>query len=155
MPTHDVAMSSLYEDVGGIDGLRELSTDFYQRVLTDDVLADMFADFTPTHVDHVAVWLAEVFGGPEEFTTRLGGHQALLRSHLGLHIEDQHRERWLGLMSDAVDSVYAGNPGLAASLMDYFRWGSAIAQDVSQSPPGTDIGTPQPTPRWTRQGLVE
>ena len=59
-------MSSLYDDVGGIDGLRKLSMNFYDRVLADDVLAPMFAHFTPTHVDHVAVWLGEVFGGRGE-----------------------------------------------------------------------------------------
>lgn len=148
-------MSSLYDDVGGIDGLRKLSMDFYDRVLADEVLAPMFAHFTATHVDHVAVWLAEVFGGPEEFTHQLGGHQALLRSHLGLGIHDEHRERWLQLMSDAIDSVIPGRPDLAKPLMDYFRWGTAIAQDVSQSPPGTDLGTPGPTPRWNHDGLVE
>jgi hemoglobin len=148
-------MTSLYEDVGGIDGLRALSNDFYERVLVDDVLAEMFAHFTPTHVDRVAVWLAEVFGGPEEFTKQLGGHQALLRSHLGLGISDEHRERWLRLMSDSIDSTLPGRPELAATLMDYFRWGTAIAQDLSGQPPGTDLGTPQPTPRWTHEGLAE
>lgn len=148
-------MASLYDDVGGIDGLRKLSTDFYDRVLADEVLAPVFAHFTPTHVDHVAIWLAEVFGGPEEFTTRLGGHQALLRSHLGLAIRDEHRERWLQLMSASIDSVLPGNPDLAASLMDYFRWGTAIAQDVSRSPVGTDLGAAGPTPRWNHDGLVE
>jgi hemoglobin len=148
-------MSSLYDDVGGVDGLRKLSMNFYDRVLADDVLAPMFAHFTPTHVDHVAVWLAEVFGGPEEFTEQLGGHQALLRAHLGLGIHDEHRERWLRLMSDAIDATSPGQPELAATLMDYFRWGTAIAQDLSQSPPGTDLGTPGPTPRWNRDGLVE
>lgn len=149
------SMTSLYEDVGGIDGLRKLSNDFYDRVLADEFLAPMFAHFTPTHVDHVAVWLAEVFGGPEDFSARLGGHQALLRHHLGVGIDDAHRERWLQLMSGAVDSVFPGDRELARALMDYFRWGAAIAQDVSQSPPGTDLGTPGPTPRWTRNGLVE
>ena len=148
-------MTSLYDDVGGIDGLRKLSNDFYDRVLADEVLAPMFAHFTLTHVDHVAIWLAEIFGGPEEFTTRLGGHQALLRSHLGLDIHDEHRERWLQLMSDAIDATWPGKPELAATLMDYFRWGTTIAQDVSHSPAGTDLGAPGPTPRWTRDGLVE
>lgn len=148
-------MNSLYDDVGGVDGLRTLSNDFYRRVLADDVLAEMFADFTPTHVDRVAVWLAEVFGGPEEFTARLGGHHSLLSSHLGLHIEDAHRERWLALMSDAIGSVFPGRTELAVTLMEYFRWGTAIAQDVSQSPPGTDLGAPGPTPRWGHDGLVE
>ena len=148
------AMSTLYDDVGGIDGLRKLSMDFYDRVLADEVLAPMFAHFTPTHVDHVAVWLAEVFGGPAEFTSQLGGHQALLRSHLGLGIRDEHRERWLQLMSDAIDSTLPDKPDLATSLMDYFRWGTAIAQDMSHSPAGTDLGTPGPTPRWNHDGLV-
>jgi hemoglobin len=148
-------MSSLYDDVGGLDGLRKLSNDFYDRVLADEVLAPVFAHFTPTHVDHVAVWLAEVFGGPAEFTVRLGGHQALLRSHLGLEIRDEQRERWLALMSDAIDSVLPGRPEVATPLMEYFRWGTAIAQDVSQSAPGTDLGTPGPTPRWNRDGPLD
>lgn len=71
--------SSLYDDVGGVDGLRLLPAAFYQRVLADELLAPVFADFTPAHLDHVAVWLAEVLGGPGDFTARLGGHQALLR----------------------------------------------------------------------------
>lgn len=150
-----MTMDSLYDDVGGIDGLRRLCTDFYDRVLADDVLAAMFDHFTRTHLDHVAIWLAEVFGGPDDFTTRLGGHQALLRSHLGLEIHDEHRERWLELMSDTIDAVLPGRPDLAASLMDYFRWGAAIAQDVSVSPVGTDLGEPGPTPRWNHDGLVE
>lgn len=148
-------MNSLYDDVNGLDGLRKLSNDFYDRVLADDVLAKVFAHFTPTHVDHVAVWLAEVFGGPQEYSEQLGGHQALLRSHLGLAINDEQRERWLQLMSDAIASVLPGEPELAATLMDYFRWGTSIAQDVSHSPVGTDLGTPGPTPRWNHNGLVE
>lgn len=147
-------MGSLYDDVGGVDGLRTLSADFYDRVLADELLAPVFVHFTRTHVDHVAVWLAEVFGGPEDYTARLGGHQALLRSHLGLAIRDEHRERWLQLMSEAIDSVLPGRPELATTLMDYFRWGTQIAQDVSQSPSGTDLGDPGPTPRWSHDGLT-
>jgi hemoglobin len=146
--------SSLYDDAGGLDGLQRLSHAFYERVLADELLAPVFAHFTPTHVEHVAVWLAEVFGGPAEFTEHLGGHHALLRSHLGLEIRDEHRQRWLQLMADAISEVFPGRPELAAALMSYFEWGTAIAQDVSQDPVGTDLGKPGPTPRWGYQGLV-
>ena len=146
--------STLYDEVGGLDGLRRLSAAFYDRVLADEVLAPVFAHFTPTHLDHVAVWLAEVFGGPEDFSAHLGGHQALLHSHLGLGIRDEHRQRWLELMADAISEVHPGQPGLAKTLMDYFDWGTAIAQDVSQNPVGTDLGNPGPTPRWGYHGLV-
>lgn len=147
-------MTTLYDDVGGLDALRRLSNAFYDRVLADELLAPVFVDFTPTHVERVAVWLGEVFGGPAEFTARLGGHQALLRSHLGLEIRDEHRSRWLELMSEAIDEVLPGRAELHETLMGYFDWGTAIAQDVSQSPVGTDLGEPGATPRWSRDGLV-
>jgi hemoglobin len=147
-------MSTLYEDVGGTEGLRRLSSSFYQRVLADPLLAPVFADFTPTHVERVAIWLAEVFGGPEEYTTRLGGHHALLASHLGLGIRDEHRKRWLELMAEAIDETLPGRPERRDSLMAYFDWGTAIAQDVSQDPVGTDLGKPGTTPRWGHDGLI-
>ncbi|ONH58154.1 globin [Frankia sp. CcI49] len=146
--------SSLYDDVGGLEGLRRLSEAFYDRVLADEVLAPVFAHFTPTHLDHVAIWLGEVFGGPADFSARLGGHQALLRSHLGLGIRDEHRQRWLELMADAIGEVLPARPELATTLMEYFEWGTAIAQEVSQDPVGTDLGDPGATPRWGYQGLV-
>jgi hemoglobin len=37
--------------------------------------------------------------------------------------------------------------------MSYFEWGTAIAQEVSQDPVGSDLGDPGPTPRWGREGL--
>lgn len=146
--------ASLYDDVGGTDGLRRLSAAFYKAVLADELLAPVFAQFTEEHADHVAVWLAEVFGGPADYTAQLGGHQALLRSHLGIGIREEHRQRWLQLMATAIDEVFPGKPELAASLMSYFDWGTTIAKDVSQEPAGTDLGEPGPTPRWGYEGLL-
>jgi len=145
---------SLYDEIGGLPALRRLSSAFYERVLADELLAPVFADFELRHVERVAIWLAEVLGGPADFTAQLGGHQSLLRSHLGLAIRDEHRARWLELMGAAIDDVLPGRDDLRASLMAYFEWGTAIAQEVSQEPPGTDLGDPGPTPRWGRDGLV-
>jgi len=135
-------------------GLRRLSESFYERVLADELLAPVFARFTPTHVEYVAVWLAEVFGGPPDYTARLGGHQTLLASHLGLGIRDEHRQRWLELMDQAIGEVLPGQSRLRDALMAYFDWGTAIAQDVSRDPAGTDLGHPGPTPRWGYDGLI-
>jgi hemoglobin len=127
-----IVTSSLYDDAGGTDGLRRLSNAFYQRVLADELLAPVFVNFTTAHV----------------------GHHALLGAHLGLKIRDEHRQRWLRLMADAISEVLPGRPELATALMGYFEWGTAIAKDVSQDPAGTDLGKPGPTPRWGYQGLV-
>jgi hemoglobin len=149
-----VVSDALITDVGGFAGLQALSVAFYRRVLADELLAPVFEHFTEQHTEHVAVWLAEVFGGPADYTAHEGGHQALLRAHLGLHIQDEHRVRWLALMRSAIEEVLPGRPETAAALMAYFTWGTAIAQDVSRQPEGADLGDPGPTPRWTYQGLV-
>ncbi|WP_419706882.1 group II truncated hemoglobin [Promicromonospora sp. NFX87] len=148
------AEPTLYDALGGMPALRRLSDVFYERVLADELLAPVFANFNQRHVEHVAVWLAEVFGGPEQFTASLGGHRSLLHSHLGLGIRDEHRRRWLDLMSAAVGEALPDSPDLHASVMSYFEWGTAIAQEVSQDPVGTDLGEPGPTPRWGHQGLA-
>ena len=137
-----------------MEALRRLSGSFYRRVLADPLLAPVFASFTPAHADHVAVWLGEVLGGPEEYTARLGGHHALLASHLGLGIREEHRQRWLDLMAQAISEVLPGQPRLHDALMAYFDWGTAIAQDVSRDPAGTSLGKPGPTPRWGYDGLI-
>ena len=147
-------MQTLYDTLGGLPTLRRLSENFYDRVLADPILAPVFANFSREHVDHVAIWLAEVFGGPAEFSATLGGHQALLQSHLGLSIREEHRQRWLELMSAAVSEVLADRPDVHTTLMAYFDWGTAIARDVSQMPAGADLGAPGPVPRWDADGLV-
>ena len=56
-------------------------------------------------------------------------------------------------MDEAIDEVLPRRTALRQSLMDYFEWGTAIAQNVSQDPVGTDLGDPGPTPRWGWHGL--
>ncbi|WP_405582817.1 group II truncated hemoglobin [Streptomyces sp. NBC_01190] len=144
---------TLYEAVGGIEALRRLSATFYDAVLVDPLLAPVFANFTRTHVEHVAVWLAEVFGGPADFTAAHGGHQGLLNAHLGLSITERQRTRWMELMTEAVSRELPADQALRREVLDYFAWGTKIARAVSADPVGTDLGTPGPTPRWGWNGL--
>ncbi|NUK03631.1 globin [Streptomyces lunaelactis] len=144
---------TLYEAVGGTDALRRLSNTFYDAVLADPLLAPVFAGFTPTHIEHVAVWLAEIFDGPARFTEELGGHQALLRAHLGLGITEDQRLRWMELMADAVAKELPDDELLRRRVVEYFDWGTKIARAVSADPPGTDLGDPGPTPRWGWDGV--
>lgn len=147
--------ASLYHDLGELPGLRRLSAAFFTRVVDDEVLAPMFRHFSPAHVEHFAIWLAEVFGGPADFTAHHGGHQGLLRSHLGHRISDAHRARFLRLMDDTVAEVLPGRPATASAVLAYFEWGSAIAQELSQQPIGAHLGDPGDVPRWGYAGLVE
>ncbi|WP_020524530.1 group II truncated hemoglobin [Catelliglobosispora koreensis] len=145
---------SLYDAIGGMPVLRKLASAFYTQVLQDPLLAPVFANFTAEHTDHVAVWLAEVFGGPAEFTAHVGGHQHLLHSHLGLGITEEHRQRWLELMAVAVEQELPENELLRQRVLEYFDWGTKIAVEVSALPVGTDLGEPGSSPRWGWSGLV-
>ncbi len=145
---------TLITAIGGTDVLRRLSNTFYEAVLADPLLAPVFAHFSRTHVEHVAVWLAEVFGGPIRYTDELGGHQALLRSHLGLTITEEQRLRWMELMTAAVEQELPDDALLRRRVIEYFDWGTTIARDVSAGPVDEDLGEPGPTPRWGWNGLV-
>jgi hemoglobin len=142
---------SFYDAVGGEAALRRLVDAFYDQVLVDPLLAPVFAHFTPTHIDHVVVWLSEVFGGPAGYTERLGGHQSLLTSHLDLRITEEQRARWAEVMILTAAKELPQDELLQRRFAEYIEWGTRIAASVSR--PGTELGDPGPVPRWGWSGL--
>jgi hemoglobin len=142
---------SFYDALGGADALRRLINTFYDQVLQDPLLAPVFVHFTPTHIDHVVVWLSEVFGGPADYTAALGGHQALLSHHVDLAITEEQRARWVELIVATAAKELPADALLQRRFAEYVEWGTRIARSVSQ--PGTELGDPGPTPRWGWDGL--
>jgi hypothetical protein len=59
---------------GGMPALERLFDTFYARVPNDPILAPLFAKMSPDHVKHVAVFVAEVLGGPKTYSQKYGGH---------------------------------------------------------------------------------
>jgi len=55
---------TLYEWTGDIQTFETLFSNFYEKVLRDDLLGEVFKNMSPRHVKHVAHFVAEVFGGP-------------------------------------------------------------------------------------------
>jgi hemoglobin len=139
---------TLYEYAGGDSALRRLAEAQYRRCITDPVLVEIFGTKgRPAHVDHLADWLSEVLGGPKLYTEKHGGHEALLRHHAGLGIDEHHRERFVGAFLEAADEVdLPGHPVFRRRLREYLEWGSKIAEEVSQ--PGADASSDQPVPVW-------
>lgn len=144
---------TFYEAVGGAEALRRLIDSFYAQVLADPLLAPVFVHFTQAHIDHVVVWLTEVFGGPAEYTARLGGHHALLTQHLGLRITEEQRARWAELMTATAAKELPADELVQRRFGEYIEWGTKIARSVSQQE-GTDVGEPGPVPHWGFGGLA-
>ena len=138
---------SLFEWAGGTDAFVRLTDEFYRRATTDDLLAPMFARMDPEHARHVAIWLAEVFGGPAGYTDHHGGYPHMVGKHIGLAITEPQRRRWVNLMQDAADEVgLPADPEFRAAFVGYLEWGTRLARSNSQ--PGADVVRQAPVPRW-------
>jgi hemoglobin len=141
------AVPTLYEWVGGIDALRRLTQSFYQRVPADPTLAPVFAHMNPDHARHVAAFLAEVLGGPAEYSRQYGGHANMIRQHLNRHLTHAQRRAWIALLLDTADELaLPDDPEFRSALVGYLEWGSRLAVINSQA--GAQAVEDAPMPRW-------
>ena len=139
---------TLYEWAGGGEAFERLLNAFYDRVERDELLSPYFpGGVSRQHRDHVTLWWSEVFGGPSEYTEKLGGYHRMLGKHRDLAITPEERLRFVTLMSMAADDAQLPNdPEFRSALMAYAEWGSRLALQNSQ--PGAEPPQEAPTPRW-------
>ncbi|HZD99205.1 MAG TPA: antibiotic biosynthesis monooxygenase [Micromonosporaceae bacterium] len=141
------SVPSLYDWAGGDDAFGRLTEAFYRQVLRDDLLQPLFAHMDRHHPAFVAMWLAEVFGGPARYTTERGGYPHMLARHLGKAISEPQRRRWINLLADAADEVgLPTDPEFRAAFMGYIEWGTRLAVANSQ-PDAHPVGR-APVPHW-------
>lgn len=57
------------------------------------------------HAQHVAAFVAEVFGREKPYTAMGGSHAGMIGGHLGRHLTDVQRKRWISMMLDMADEL--------------------------------------------------
>ena len=139
---------TLYEWAGGREAFERLLDAFYDRVEQDELISPLFpGGVSREHRDHVTLWWSEVFGGPSEYTEKLGGYPRMLGKHHNLGISPEQRLRFVTLMSMAADDAkLPDDPEFRSALMAYAEWGSRLAFQNSQ--PGAEPPPEAPVPRW-------
>jgi hemoglobin len=143
-----VAPPSLFEWAGGAEALDRLTSVFYSRVREDELLAPVFADMDPDHPRWVAMWLGEVFGGPDAYTRERGGYPHMLAKHRGLALREEQRFRWAQLMlASADDAGLPADPEFRSAFAAYIEWGTRLA--LANSQPGAAPPPRAPVPRWS------
>jgi hemoglobin len=141
------SVPTVYDWAGGEEALQRLTEAFYREVLRDDLLEPLFRHMNPEHPKFVAMWLAEVFGGPNQYTTARGGYPHMLAKHVGKAITEPQRRRWINLLANAADEVgLPDDPEFRAAFMGYIEWGTRLAKANSQ-PDAKPFAT-APVPRW-------
>jgi hemoglobin len=121
---------------------------FCDRVEQGDLISPLFpGGVSAEDREHVTTWWCEVFGGPAEYTEKLGGYPAMLAHHLNLAITADQRFRFASLMSMAADNAeLPADPEFRAALAGYLEWGTRVAMHNSQR--GADVVKQAPVPHW-------
>jgi hemoglobin len=104
----------------------------------------------------VALWLGEVFGGPEAYSETRGGHLAILGAHAGKHITQAQRDRWVELMIETAREMLPANDIFQERFRSYIEFGADIALRASQLDEAPKIAgavskwhwEPGATPEW-------
>ena len=141
------SVPTLYDWMGGDAALQALTTAFYAKVRDDELVGPLFAHMDADHPRFVAMWLGEVFGGPDRYTRERGGYPHMLGHHVGKGITEQQRRRWVHLLCDAADEVgLPTDPEFRAAFLGYVEWGTRLAVHNSQA--GADPARQAPVPHW-------
>jgi hemoglobin len=144
----DSNVPTLYEWLGGSEVLSALIARFYEKVPADPLLEPLLQHMDPAHFEHVAKFIAEVLGGPAEYSAEHGGHAAMIRHHLGKGITEQQRRHWVRLLLETADELnLPSDPEFRSALVAYLEWGSRLAVINSALPSDTQVEE-APMPAW-------
>lgn len=140
---------SLYTWAGENGRLEQLTDLFYKKVAQDELLAPVFRHMSTEHARHVAHFIGEVFGGPAFYTQDDGGsHARMVEHHVGKHLTETQRRRWITLLLDSADEVgLPDDPEFRSALVAYLEWGSRLAVLNSQATQNP-VAVNEPMPRW-------
>jgi hemoglobin len=140
---------TLFEWAGDIRTFEALFKAFYDKVLKDDLLGGVFKHMSPEHVQHVAHFVAEVFGGEKLYSEGDGGsHARMIGKHIGKMLTEPMRQRWLQLLLQTADEVgLKSDPEFRSALVGYLEWGTRLAvinSRLTENP----MATEEPMPKW-------
>jgi hemoglobin len=102
----------------------------------------------PEHFEHVAKFIAEVLGGPQDYSSQYGGHAAMIRHHIGKGITEEQRQHWIHLLLETADEMkLPSDPEFRSALVAYLEWGSRLAVINAALPAETHVDD-APMPKW-------
>jgi len=95
--------STLYERAGGQSWFDALVDRFYEGVEADPVLRPLYPDDLEPGKHHLALFLAQYWGGPSAYD-ELRGHPRLRARHVTFTIGPAERDAWVHHMTTAVQA---------------------------------------------------
>jgi hemoglobin len=148
-------MQSIYEAVGGLDGLVKLAHAWHERVMKDEVVSHAFSHgFHPQHTERLAAYWAEALGGPSIYSGQYGSETSVVRMHSGNGPHEEMDQRAIACFDLALeDTGLARQERLWRALHDYFAWATTTTM-ARYHHSAKDVPDGLVIPKWSWQGLV-
>jgi hemoglobin len=145
---------SVYDVAGREEGFLALAAAHHARCLADPVLSHPFSHGgRPDHVQRLASYWAEVFGGPPNYSERYGGQSDVMVIHAGTDAEEDLGLRFVAcFVAAADDAALSRDAEFRRVLRSYMEW--AVADVHSFAPKGSKVPHQLAIPRWSWDGLV-
>jgi hemoglobin len=99
----------VYDAVGGMPFFVGLVDRFYAHVARDIMLRPLYPSDLGPPADHLALFLAQYWGGPTTYSEGRG-HPRLRMRHAPFAIGRRERDRWLLAMTSALDEMERDAP---------------------------------------------
>src|SRR5690349_21782935 len=146
-------MQTVFEAVGGNDGLRRLASAWHKRVMADEVVAHAFSHgFHPQHLERLAAYWAEALGGPTTYSDSYGNETMVVKMRSGNGEHDEMDRRAIICFDQAlVDVGLADHGALRQVLHDYFAWTTTRMSRYPRSADDVPLGLS--IPHWSWDGL--
>jgi len=148
-------MQTIYEAIGGNEGLVRLASAWHERVMQDEVVSHAFSHgFHPQHTERLAAYWAEALGGPTLYTGRFGSETSVVRMHSGNGAHEEMDQRAIACFDQALEDIgLARDPRLARVLHDYFAWATTTTM-ARYHHSADDVPDGMVIPKWSWDGLV-
>jgi hemoglobin len=149
-------MQTVYEAVGGADGLLALASAWHARVMADEVVSHAFSHgYHPAHTERLAAYWAEALGGPALYSEAYGDETSVVRIHSGNGPHEEMDRRAIACFDQAlIDVGLATDDRLGQVLHDYFAWATTTTM-ARYHDSADDVPDGLPIPQWSWDGLVE
>jgi len=145
--------TSLFQAVGGAEGVLRLAHAWHQRVMADNVVAHAFSHgFHPQHTERLAAYWGEAWGGPTTYSQQYGSESSVVRMHSGNGPHEEMDRRAIECFDRALDDVGLSEPVLRGVLHEYFAW--ATTNSMASYPESADnVPNDLRIPHWSWEGL--
>jgi hemoglobin len=143
---------SIYEYAGGDSAFLALAAAHHERCLQDPELNHPFSHgVNPEHIERLAAYWAEVFGGTPRYSESHGGQSGMVGIHAGKGAGEDYGPRFVACFMQAADDAHLPkDPEFRAALRAYMEW--ATRGVLAYAPAGSEVPADMPMPSWSWSG---